>query len=161
MHGMYGTLQSLRCSVPSKELSWRPSWRPSCVSSGNLSVLRWCTMATKGSIHGLWKGMRCVGPRAKDAELWIFLGRIAQSSSSIMVEVVHVRAHCSRQGMQQMSLLDSSSPNAMRKQTSWQKEAMLDGGNMAPVRATTAQREREEVYAALQYAASVHCLVRA
>ena len=40
---------------------------------------------------------------------------------------------------------------------------MLDQGFMAEVRAKTIQRERErvreELYAALQYAASFHCLV--
>ena len=35
---------------------------------------------------------------------------------------------------------------------------MLDGV-VAHVRASTVQQEREEVYAALQYAASFHCLV--
>ena len=36
---------------------------------------------------------------------------------------------------------------------------MLDGGFMAQARASTIQQEREEVHAALQYAASFHCLV--
>ena len=36
---------------------------------------------------------------------------------------------------------------------------MLDEGFMAETRAVTMQQEREEVYAALQYAASFHCLV--
>ena len=37
--------------------------------------------------------------------------------------------------------------------------AMMDEGLMAQTRAKTVQQEREEVYAALQYAASFHCLV--
>ena len=37
--------------------------------------------------------------------------------------------------------------------------AMLDEGFMAEVRSKTFQQERGEVYAALQYAASFHCLV--
>ena len=41
-----------------------------------------------------------------------------------------------------------------------QKEgAMLDEGFMAEARAKTMQQEREEVYVALQHAASFHCLV--
>ena len=36
---------------------------------------------------------------------------------------------------------------------------MLDEGFMAEVRADTIKQEREEVYVALQYAASFHCLV--
>ena len=38
--------------------------------------------------------------------------------------------------------------------------AMLDGRFMAQARASTIQHEREEVFAALQYAASFHCLVK-
>ena len=37
--------------------------------------------------------------------------------------------------------------------------AMLDGGEMAKIRASTVQQNREEVYGALQHAASFHCLV--
>ena len=37
--------------------------------------------------------------------------------------------------------------------------AMVDGGLMAQVRACRVQQEREEIYAALRYAASLHCLV--
>ena len=37
--------------------------------------------------------------------------------------------------------------------------ATLDDGFTAEARAETMQQEREEVYAALQYAASFHCLV--
>ena len=37
--------------------------------------------------------------------------------------------------------------------------AMMDGGVMVQVRAVTIQQEREEVCAALQCAASFHCLV--
>ena len=56
-HGMYGTLE---CSVPSKELSERPS----CVSSGTLSVLR-CPRGQR-NIGGMWRGeVRCIGPRRK------------------------------------------------------------------------------------------------
>ena len=38
--------------------------------------------------------------------------------------------------------------------------AMLDEGFMAEVRAETMQQEREEVYAAFQYTAGFHCLVK-
>ena len=36
---------------------------------------------------------------------------------------------------------------------------MLDEGFMAEVRTDTVKQEREEVYVALQYAASFHCIV--
>ena len=43
---------------------------------------------------------------------------------------------------------------------SWQKVgATLDEGFLAEAKAETIQKEREEVYAALQRAASFHCLV--
>ena len=49
---------------------------------------------------------------------------------------------------------------AMRKRMSWAKAgATLDEGFTAETRAKTVQQEREEVYAALQYAATFHCLV--
>ena len=37
--------------------------------------------------------------------------------------------------------------------------AMLDEGFISETRAKTVEQEQEEVYAALQYAASFHCLV--
>ena len=37
---------------------------------------------------------------------------------------------------------------------------MLDEGFTAEARAKTMQQEREEVYSALQYAASFHCLLK-
>ena len=36
---------------------------------------------------------------------------------------------------------------------------MMDGGVMAQIRASTVRQEIDEVYAALPYAASFHCLV--
>ena len=44
-----------------------------------------------------------------------------------------------------------SSPKVMRRPMSWQK--------LAEARADTMKQETEEVYVALQYAASFHCLV--
>ena len=37
--------------------------------------------------------------------------------------------------------------------------AMMDGGEMAKMRTSTVQQKREDVHAALQYAASFDCLV--
>ena len=57
-------------------------------------------------------------------------------------------------------ILRSLSQFAMGKADELTKAgAMLDEGFMADARAVTMQQEREEVYAALQYAASFHCLV--
>ena len=52
--------------------------------------------------------MRCIGPRAKDADLWILiweeLHRVHQEG--ILVEVEHVKEHRSKKEMQQMSLFE-------------------------------------------------------
>ena len=53
----------------------------------------------KGFIDVLWKGeMRCSGPRAKDADLWILileeLHRVHQER--ILLDVAHVKAHGSK-----------------------------------------------------------------
>ena len=50
----------------------------------------------KGSIHGLWTGeMKCVVPKAKDADLWIKNSRnwIHVPSKEMLIEVEHVKAH--------------------------------------------------------------------
>ena len=52
----------LKCSAPSNKLSLRPS----CVSSGKLSVPQWFTLISKGSSMGCGGGeMQCIGPKAK------------------------------------------------------------------------------------------------
>ena len=62
--------------------------------------------------------------------------------------------------MQEVSLIDKFITEGNERAGEPAKEgAMLDGGEMAQVRATTIQQEREEVHAALQHAASFHCLV--
>ena len=59
-----------------------------------------------------------------------------------------------------MTLLENFITEGNEKADEKAKEAaMLDGGFMAQARASTIQQEREEVYAAMQYAASFHRLV--
>ena len=58
-----------------------------------------------------------------------------------------------------MSLFEKFNTEGNEKADEPAKEvAMLDGGDRAQVRAIAIQEEREEVYAALQYAASFNCL---
>ena len=96
-------------------------------------------MDNNGTIDGFRKGEKeCIKPRAGDADLWIKknweeLHELVKRG--ILVEVEHVKAH--RTG------------------------AMLDEDCMAEARAETVKQEREEVYVALQCAASFHCLVEA
>ena len=48
-----------------------------------------------------------------------------------------------------------------KRRMSWKKGgAMLDGGEMTQIRANTVQQSRQEVYAALRYAANFHCFVK-
>ena len=59
-----------------------------------------------------------------------------------------------------MSLFESFITEGNDKADELAKEgAMMDGGGMAQIRASTVQKECEEVHAALQHAASFHCLV--
>ena len=102
-------------------------------------------------------------PRAKDADLWIMiweeLHRVS-SSRRHTVDVEHVKAHRTRKEMQHMSLSENFITEGTEKADEPAKEgAMLDGGDMAQVRAITIQQELEEFHASLQKAASFHCLV--
>ena len=63
----------------------------------------------KGIIDGLWRGdMRCIGSRAKDAGLWIFIGEASHKvhQEGMLVEVEHVKPHRFKREMQQMSLFE-------------------------------------------------------
>ena len=76
------------------------------------------------------------------------------------MEVEHVQAHRSQEEEQQISLFEKFIIEGNEKADEQAKEgAMLDGGGMEQVRASTNQQEQEGVYAALQYAGSFHCLV--
>ena len=72
----------------------------------------------------------------------------------------HLNAHRIKNEKEKMTKLerfvteDDEKPYELAK-----AGAMLDEGFMAEARAETMRQEREEVYVALQYAASFHCLV--
>ena len=90
--------------------------------------------------------------------IWEELHRFLQEG--ILVEVEHVIAHRTRKEMQHMSLFERFTADGNEKADELAREgAMLDGGDMAQVRAITIQQEREYFCAALQCAASFHCLV--
>ena len=93
MHGMYGTLDAefvVQRTIKRAELTaffffFRKVVGPTTVHVDN-----------KGIIDGLWRGeMKCIGPRAKDADVWILiweeLHRVHQES--ILVEAERVKAH--------------------------------------------------------------------
>ena len=78
----------------------------------------------------------------------------------ISVEVEHAQAHRTKKENKHMSQFERFVTEGNEKADELAKAgAMLDEGFMAEARAETMQQEREEVYAALQYAASFHCLV--
>ena len=90
-------------------------------------------------------------------KIWEELHNIA--AGDILVQLKHVKAHRTKRE-NRCRTLRSSSLKANEKADEWaKKRAMLDEGFMAEARAKTMQQEREEVYAAVQYAASFHCLV--
>ena len=77
-----------------------------------------------------------------------------------MVEVEHVKAHRTKKEMQQVSVFERFIAKDNEKSDELAQEgAMTDGGVMAQVRASTVQQGREEVCAAMLFAASFHCLV--
>ena len=70
------------------------------------------------------------------------------------------KEHRTKKEMQRLSLFEKFIAEGNEKADGPANEGtMLDGGFMSQVRAITVQREREVVYAALQHAASFHCLV--
>ena len=75
------------------------------------------------------------------------------------MEVEHVKVHRTKKEKENMSLFEKFVTEGNEKADELAKAgAMLEEGFMAEARAETMQQEREEVYAAPQYAASFHCL---
>ena len=77
----------------------------------------------------------------------------------ILVEVEHVRAHRTKKENEKMTQLEKFVTEGNKADELAKAGAMLDEGFMAEARAETMKQEREEVYVALQCAASFHCLV--
>ena len=76
------------------------------------------------------------------------------------MEVEHVEAHRTKKDKKEMSQFEKFVTDGNEKADELAKAGvMLDEGFMAETRAKTVQQEREEMYAALQCAASFHCLV--
>ena len=75
-------------------------------------------------------------------------------SKEILLEVEHVKAHRTKKDKKEMSHFETFVTEGNEKADELAKVGeMLDEGFMQQ------EREREEVYAALQHAASFHCLV--
>ena len=119
--------------------------------------------ATEGITDGLWRGEgNCINPKAGDADVWIEIWEELHSLSAecILVEVEHVKAHRTKKDKKEMSQFEKFVTKGHEKADEMAKAgAMLDKGFLAEARAKTMQQEREEMYTALQYAASFLCLV--
>ena len=85
----------------------------------------------KGIMDGLWRGdMKCIGPRAKDADLWIIIWEELQRvhPEGIRVEAQHFNAHRSKKEIQEMSLFEKFITEGSEKAVEQAKEGvMLDG----------------------------------
>ena len=116
----------------------------------------------KGIIDWLWREeRRCIDPKAGVADLWIKIWEELHYlvSKENLMEVEHVKAHRTKKDKTYLSDFEKFVTEGNEKADELAKEgAMLDEGNMVETRAKTAQQEREEVNAALQYVACFHCL---
>ena len=117
----------------------------------------------KGILDGLWSGeLKCSGPKATEAHwwklIWVVVHRTRQEG--LLLEVEHVKAHRPKKEEQEMTLFESFVAEGNKRVDERAKDgALLDGGEMAQIRASTAQQKQEEVHAVLQYAARFQCLV--
>ena len=120
-------------------------------------------VGNKGIIDGLRRGEReCIKSRAGDADLWIKIWEEFHllAAREIVVEVEHAKAHRTKKEKKDMSHFENFVTEGNEKADELAKSgAILDHGFMAEARAETVRQEREEVYAALLYASSFHCLV--
>ena len=82
------------------------------------------------------------------------------TKKGILVEVAHVKVHCTKKEKEQMTQFERFVTKGNEKADELARAgAMLDEGFMAEVRADTRKQGREEVYVALQYPASFYCRV--
>ena len=76
----------------------------------------------------------------------------------MLVEVAHVKAYRTKKEKEKMTKIERFVTEGNEKAGELAKAgAMLDEGFMAEARAEAFKQKREEVYVALQYAASFHC----
>ena len=152
LHGMYGSMEAefeVQRTIKRAELT----------VIGPIKV----DVDNKGIIDGLWRGERkSIDPNAGDADSWIKiweeLHRLA--ARGMAVEVEFVKAHRTKKDKKEMSHFEKFVTESNEKADMLANAgATLDEGFMSEVRANTLQQESEEVYAALQCAASFHCLV--
>ena len=103
LYGMYGSMEAefeVQRTIKGAELS------------AFLCFLRKVSGATrmhvdnKGIIDGVWTGERkCIDPKADDADIWIKIWEEMHllASRETLVEVEHVKAHCTEKDKKEMS----------------------------------------------------------
>ena len=154
MHGMYGTLAAeleVQCTINRAELMaflclFRKAFGlPG--SCGQQGIIDWA-LERRNEVH--WP--KSEGRRRVDVDL----GRGAQNSSRRIAAGSRARRSTSHQeGEERNELFEKFVTEVNVKADDLAKDgAMMDGGGMAQIRATTVQQKREEVHAALQCAAS-------
>ena len=145
MHGMYGTLDP---GLEVQRTIKRADLTAFIRDFGRIVGPTTAHVDNKGIIDGLWRGeMKCIGSRAMDADLWIWIWeevrRIHQEG--VLLEVEHVKAHRSKKEVQEMKLFEGFVTEGNERADEFEKDgAMLDGGEMAQKRASTVQQGREE-----------------
>ena len=121
-------------------------------------------VGNKGIGDGLWKAeMKCIDPKAGDADLWINIREELHHpiSRDIVVEVEHVKAHRTKKDKREMSQFERSlSLRATRKRMSWQRQEQCWTKDLwRGSKSKDSAARKRKVFSALQYAASFHCLV--
>ena len=160
MHGMHGTLDP---DLEVQHTIKRADLTAFIRHFGRIVGPTTAHVDIKKIIDGLWRGeMKCIGPRAKGADLWIWIleevRRVHQEG--VLLEVEHVKAHRSKKEKQEMTLFEGFVTEGNERADELAKDgAMLDGGEMAQKRASTVQQRREEASAALHCSVSFPCSV--
>ena len=156
LHGMYGSMEAeFEVQRTTKRVELTPS---SACSKKWLDPSR-CMSTTKELLTGFGEEKEsAIKPRAEDADVWIKIWEELHylAERGILVEVEHVKAHPTKKEKKEMSHFEKFVTEGNEKADEMAKAgATLDRGFVADARAVTVQ-ERQEVYAALQYAASFH-----
>ena len=144
LHGMYGSMEAeleVQRTIKRAELTAFLCLLMRVIGPVKVHV------DNKGIIDGLWRGEK---ENAPNQEL----------EMPMSVEVEHVKAPRTKKDKKEMLHLEKFVTEGNEKADDLAEAgSMLDEGFMAEARGETLQQEREEVYAALQYAASFHCLL--
>ena len=101
-------------------------------------------------------------PKAGDADLWIKIWEelLLPTSKEKWVEVEHVKAHRTEKDKKEMSHMEKLITDGNEKGTSWQRQEQCRTKDSWRKREQRQSSKREEVCAALQCAASFHCLIQ-